>query len=148
MSGDQFKHVMTSSPGHGDAFILSVADASNRRIMTWSLKINPFSGIGLVSELFDPPTYIANLRLIYVPWQNPFLDEYYVCWSSDQGHDFKIHPLSQRTELYVRWTKGWITWVSDAPSWSRIWIPQFPCTSRVSELFAVCPTIPIGIVHA
>ena len=34
------------------AFILSGTDASNRKIMIYLLKTNPFSGIGLVSELF------------------------------------------------------------------------------------------------
>ena len=60
MSRDQLWHVMTSSAGHGDALILSGTDASIRGIIIRSLRINPFSGIGLVSELFDPPTYMKS----------------------------------------------------------------------------------------
>ena len=58
VSRDRFWHVMTSSGSHGYALILSGTDAFNRRITIYSLKINPFSSIVLVSELFDPPTYI------------------------------------------------------------------------------------------
>ena len=41
-------------------------DTSNRRIMLYSLKINPFSGIWLVLEPFDPPTYIYIEVSIYI----------------------------------------------------------------------------------
>ena len=44
MSRDQLYLVMTSSACHGDALILSGTNASNRRIMIHSLKIN-FPGI-------------------------------------------------------------------------------------------------------
>ena len=39
-------------------FILLGANTSHRRIIIHSLKINPFSGISLVSELFYQSTYI------------------------------------------------------------------------------------------
>ena len=50
-------YVMTSSPSNGDAFMLSRTFASRRMAMIQSLKMNPFSGIGLVSDLFHPPMY-------------------------------------------------------------------------------------------
>ena len=45
MSPDQRLCVMTSSISHGDAFILSRINASDRKLMIYSLKINQFSGI-------------------------------------------------------------------------------------------------------
>ena len=49
---------MTSSTSQGDALILSGTNASIRGIIIGSLKIIPYSGIGLVSEHFYPSTYI------------------------------------------------------------------------------------------
>ena len=60
-SRDQLWCVMTSSASHGDAFIVSGTYTSNRRTIIQPLKINPFFGKGLVSELFDPPTYINTI---------------------------------------------------------------------------------------
>ena len=58
-SRDRLWYVMTSSASHGDALILSGTDASIRGIIIWIFKINRFFGIGLVSELFYPPTYTS-----------------------------------------------------------------------------------------
>ena len=62
ISRDQLWYVMTSSASHGDALILLGTDASIRGIIILSLKINLFSGIRSVSELFDPPTHTYFCR--------------------------------------------------------------------------------------
>ena len=60
MSRDQLYYVMTSSDSHGVNFILSWTYASKRRTIIYSFMINLFFGIWLVSELFDPPTYMPS----------------------------------------------------------------------------------------
>ena len=72
MSRDQLWYVMTSSAIHGDTLILSGTDASIRWVIIWSLNINLVSGIGLISELFDPPTYTnRKFSIRKVTTQNP-----------------------------------------------------------------------------
>ena len=66
VSRDQLWYMMTPSTSHGDALILSGTDAFIRGIIIGSLKINPYSGIGLVSELFYPPTYVFITVLNFV----------------------------------------------------------------------------------
>ena len=58
MSRDQLYHVMTSSDSHRDTVILSRAYAIKRCTIISPFLINRLSSIKLVSELFDPPTYI------------------------------------------------------------------------------------------
>ena len=82
MSRDQLYCVMTSSYSHEDTFILSWAHVSTRHTIIYSFAINRFFGIWLVSELFDPPTYIytymgyyffiyfESIKLVFISYLN------------------------------------------------------------------------------
>ena len=75
MSRDQLYHVMTSSDFHGVKLILSWTYASKRHTIIYSFMINRFFGIWLVSELFDPPTYILSLYLMDTLLRNLYVNK-------------------------------------------------------------------------